>query len=286
MSILFGLHGGIGNSLFCLPAIKALSRLASVNLCVEGDYDMTALWSRCCYVEKVYGPKDSLPRADDYMTGQYVPAAFRGKPVQFCGWPRGESQYARPEWAQIKLKAVGDERKETVVDWLDRSSKNAPDIDFALIPCGKPGSEWQRKKWDGFLQLANRLESRGKTVRAFGQREEICASGLLGWWDGPRSLAALPDYLLRCRVAVCTDSGIGHLASSLGIPVVMLFTATSQVKGEPVGDVFKIVSEGLPCAPCQSTPRWGACLDWRCRRIAVERVEKEAINLLTGTNTM
>jgi glycosyl transferase family 9 (putative heptosyltransferase) len=277
--IMFGLHGGIGNSLFCLPAIKALARTDKVSLCVEGDYDMTELWRRCTYAHKVYGKGNVIPNADRYITGQYVPSQFRGRHVEFCGFPRGTSVYAKSEWAQIKGKACGDERKENVSDWICPQLGIPKDIDFALIPCGKPDEEWSRKKWGGFHQLALKLESLGNAVRAFGQADEIREASLQGWWEGPRKLQALPEALLRCRVAICNDSGIGHLACSLGLPSVFIFTATCTKKGEPVGP-HHILSKRLPCAPCQSSPRWGACLDWRCRTIAVDDVAEIAIKML------
>jgi hypothetical protein len=277
--ILFGLSGGIGNSLFCLPAIKALSRADKISLVVDGDYDMEMLWRRCAYTEKVYGPKSKLPKSDRYITGQYVPASFRGLPVEFCGWPRQTSVYDKPEWAQIKGKSCGDEQAEDVSDWTGYE-KVSSDIDFAIIPCGKPGDEWSRKKWAGFYELACRLESDGHSVRAFGQADEIKDAGLQGWWDGPRRLEALPDALRRCRVSVANDSGIGHLACSLGIRTVMLFTATSPIKGRPLGP-HRIVALRPPCSPCQSTPRWAACRDWRpCQEIGADGVYKEAVDFL------
>lgn len=276
--ILFGLGGGIGNCLFALPAFKALSRHDQVSLVVDADYDCVELFSRCVYVKKVYSAKDKLPKADRYLTNQYVPAAFRGKPVEFCGYPRGTSVYAKPEWAQIKGKACGNEEKEDVSGWIKTGSEEK-NIDFALIPCGKPGDEWSRKRWPGFHSLARTLESRGYSVRAFGQRQEISDSGLLENWSGHRNIQDLVEYLRKCRVAVCNDCGIGHLASSLGVRSVFIFTSTSVVKGQPLG-WHKIISNKMTCSPCQSTPRWAACQNWQCRDIAVEVVAAEAEKML------
>lgn len=276
--ILFGLHGGLGNMLFALPAIKALSRIDTVDLYVEGDNAGCAeLFSRCRYVRNVYG-RGEIPK--EPYTARFigdVPPALNG-PWKRCGWPRPSSPwYPRPEWAQIKKECLGNETEEDVSDWIEVPREKQ--IDFALVPGCKPGGVWERKRWPGFYQLALALESQRFSVEAFGQREEIEEAKLSGWWKGKRDLLGVADGLARARVAVSTDSGIGHLASSLGTPCVFIFTATSPVKGRPLGP-HRIVSRRLPCAPCQSTPRWQECRDWRCQAIKVEEVMAVAVGLL------
>lgn len=275
--ILFGLHGGIGNSLFCLPAIKALSRTDEVRLVVEGDYDMARMWGRCRYSTAVYEKADSPPPAKSFV-GQYTPIQLRGRNPKFCGWPHGTSNYHHPEWAQVKFKAVGDYEKEDVSDWFEGEMPEK-EVDFALIPCGKPGDEWSRKKWSGFYMAASCLEGEGYSVEAFGTQDDVRNAGLQGWWRGHYDLEKLPLRLLRCKVAISTDSGVGHLASSLGIPTIMLFTATSHVKGQPLGP-HRLITRSLPCAPCQSTDRWKKCFDWECGRISADPVVEEAIDFL------
>lgn len=270
--ILFALTGGIGNAIFALSAIKYFSRVAPVGLVVECDYDARKLFERCDYVKKVFARNDTLPRPTRAFCCYGVPAVFKGLKFEFVGWPKGTVAYERPESDQILLSSVGGIPKVDVTDWCRGLSKEKS-VDVALIPCGKPGAEWERKKWKGFHDLAQLLELAGKSVEAFGRTEEIEEAGLKTWWNGPRSLESLPDQLARCRVAVSNDCGPGHIASSIGVPTVMLFTATSPVKGRPVGP-HRIVATGCERAPrgCQSTPRWTACLDQTCRDIRVADV--------------
>lgn len=277
--ILFGLAGGLGNGLFALPALKKLSRLDSVALYVEDDYSTAELWSRCRYATRVYGRNNTLPRAAQYLAGQYIPGAMLGLPVQRCGWPEGTSNYKWPEWDQIARLACGSASAEDVTDWCEIRSEK--EIDFALIPGGKPGDEWSRKKWPGFYQLALALENQRYSVEAFGLRYEIDEAKLRGWWQGPRAIQNMPDVLARCRVAVTNDCGIGHLASSLGIPTVMIFTATSPVKGRPMGP-HRIIARGCERMPrgCQSTEVWRECAKWVCREIPVEEAARAGIDFL------
>lgn len=278
MTILFGLNGGLGNMLFSLPAIKALSRTREVHLYVEGDNPGSAeLFSKCRYVTRVYGRGHRITQHyEDRLCADAMPE--ENGPWTSCGWPRPASpHYPWSESDQILRMAAHQKERENVSDWIDVPKEK--EIDFALIPGCKPGNEWSRKKWDGFYQLALALESQRFSVEAFGQRSEIHESGLLGWWKGARDLRALPDALARCQVAVSTDSGVGHLASSIGVATVMLFTATSPIKGRPLGP-HKTLTLGLQCAPCQSTERWRECRDWRCRAIPVEKVIRAAVDFL------
>lgn len=279
--ILFGLSGGLGNCVFALPAIKYFSRVAPVGLVVDCDYDAEKLFGRCAYIKKVYKKSDPLPRPTRAFACYSVPASMRGMNIEFVGWPRGTSVYERSEADQILLRSVGGTPNVDVTDWCDGGSPEKS-VDVALIPCGKPGDEWLRKRWSGFLALAQKLEADGKSVEAFGQQQEIDDSGLKGWWRGPHKLERLPDALRRCRMAVANDCGPGHLASSLGVPTLMLFTATSPIKGRPVGP-HRIIATGCEVAPkgCQSTPTWSRCTDWKCQGIGVDRVRAEVEQMLS-----
>jgi ADP-heptose:LPS heptosyltransferase len=105
----------------------------------------------------------------------------------------------------------------------------------------------------------------GRRVAVFGLDQDDTGA-ITGEHIDTREIATLPDALAGCRVIIGTDSGVTHLASSLGVPVVVVYTATSPIKGDPVGMNRKIFKP-LPCSPCQSTPGWQGCNDWRCRDI-------------------
>lgn len=280
--ILIGLTGGIGNALFALPMIKRFSRADTIGLVVSCDCDAEALFARCSYTKRVYGRRDPLPKSSRFIACYSVPGAMRGHRVELVGWPKGTFQYSRPEWQEIKVRAGCGDGPEDVTDWC-HGLKHDKSVDVGIVPCGKPGDEWSRKKWSGFLELARALEAKGKSVEAFGIMNEIESAGLKGWWRGPHKLDQLPDALARCRVVVANDCGPGHLSSSIGVPTLMLFTATSPVKGQPVGP-HRIIATGCARAPrgCQSTPIWQACTDWKCEEISLARVLEETMSMLSN----
>jgi ADP-heptose:LPS heptosyltransferase len=288
MKTLFGLHGGLGNSIFCLPAIKSLHRNGDdVSLCVQGDYEMVELWRRCVYVQEVFGPSQDLPAFDLYLCGQYLPSSMHGRDVRYCGFPKGTTKYERPEWEQIMRRAECRSIFPDVVDWIrDHGEGQSFDFlwDIGIVPGCKPGDEWSRKTWPGMSSIASVFREQDLSVAAFGLREDFeKVPALLKYHVGPYPLERMPEHLRRCRVIVGTDSGIVHLASSLGVPCVVIYTATSPIKGDPVGDPATIrkISLNIPCSPCQSTPRWKECTNWICRQIPVADVVSAAYDLLS-----
>lgn len=278
--IIFGLGGGIGNAIFALPTIKRFSRADSVGLSVDCDYDASALFARCSYIKKVYWRGDTLPKASRYLVPYAVPDSMRGRPVEFIGWPRGISDYPHPEWKQIKMKSGAGDAYEDTTDWCE-GLRGEKDHDVALIPCGKPGDEWSRKKWPNFFALAKMLEHAGLKIRSFGKSDEIKEARLESYWSGDTKLEKLPDEIHKCRVAISNDCGPGHLASSIGVPTVMIFTATSPIKGQPIGP-HRSISIGCKTAPrgCQSTVLWKACSRWTCQNVSPEQVLSHAMELI------
>jgi hypothetical protein len=59
----------------------------------------------------------------------------------------------------------------------------------------------------------------------------------------------------------------------------MIYTSTSEVKGEGVGRPFVRIVEDLTCHPCQATGRWAACTQWRCQEIKVDRVVNKVVGM-------
>jgi heptosyltransferase-2 len=68
---------------------------------------------------------------------------------------------------------------------------------------------------------------------------------------GSTTLRQTMALLSRCRLLVCNDSGVMHLASSLQVPLVALFGPQSPVKFAPWGEKCRVVYKGFPCSPCK-----------------------------------
>ena len=282
MTSLFLLSGGIGNQLFALPAIKSLSEKGPVYLYVEGDYATAELFSRCRYVTRTYGSGSNVPDVDSYFSGYWILPKFARKPVKLCGWKRGEKEYARPEWQQILVNAGFPGERIDVSDWMPHSGLPVR-WDVGIVNGAKPGPEWTRKRYPRMNDVASALSCAGLRIAIFGQRVDFPEPMPGEDLRDRTTLVELADALRQCRVVVGSDSGALHLASSLGVPVVAVYTATNPTKGDPLGKAVKI-AKGCERAPkgCQSTATWNACVDWTCRDILPSKIVRAAEGILEG----
>ena len=102
------------------------------------------------------------------------------------------------------------------------------------------------------------LNQRGFLVAITGSRaDQALAADILSRSRAPvlnlvgrTSLAQLAGILRTTRLAVTTDTGAMHLATSLGTPVVALFGPTAPWRTGPFGAGHRVVRLGLACSPC------------------------------------
>lgn len=99
---------------------------------------------------------------------------------------------------------------------------------------------------------------------------------------GTASLWQSAAILSRSRLFIGTDSGLLHLASAVGTPVVALFGAGIEAKWAPRGSRSRILNHHLSCSPCTRfgyTPR--CPIHVQClREISVDEVARAAQELL------
>ncbi len=110
-----------------------------------------------------------------------------------------------------------------------------------------PGSGSAIKNWpaENFIQLADSLQHAGdwQPVFLLGEAEADWAKH----WQMPWLVIAQPDLaqaagiLTAARLYIGNDSGISHLAASLGIPVVVLFGPSDPVGWGPRGKNVRIL---------------------------------------------
>lgn len=280
MKIAIGITSGLGNGVYMLPAIKALALLGhQVVLHVATDFPTLDVWKRCIHAEDVV-PAHAAVNGTPAYCGPYYPQPWQGV-VKFTQMRL--QQIHQCEWrSNLRIAELygWHGKPPDVSDWC-RDLDRTPKWDVGIINTSKPGP-WLRKRWPAMSHVANHFVRTGKKVAVFGlEGDEI--SGLAGEQVDTRKIAALPDALAGCKVVIGTDTGPAHLASSLGVPTVMVYTATSEIKAEPVCQPnIRIRPEGLHCYPCVSTPKWQACKAWYCHRIDPWRVIRAAEELLNA----
>ncbi|MGE0351663.1 MAG: glycosyltransferase family 9 protein [Gemmatimonadales bacterium] len=127
-----------------------------------------------------------------------------------------------------------------------------------------PGAAHATKQWPaaGWQVLVDRLESEGwdsVVVGGPGDREMAAAVAR----DRPRTAIAAGEFglqgtgalLERARVLVSGDTGVMHMGTGVGTPVVALFGPTVREFGFfPYSPQARVIQQSLPCRPCTA---WG-----------------------------
>jgi heptosyltransferase-2 len=128
-----------------------------------------------------------------------------------------------------------------------------------MILC--PGAEFgPAKRWPArhFAALARALTARGNAVwlvgaaadRGLGEEIAQLAAGEALNLCGRTDLAAAIDLVSVARCVVTNDSGLMHVASALGRPLVALYGSSSPAHTPPLSARARIVSLRLDCSPC------------------------------------
>ena len=139
------------------------------------------------------------------------------------------------------------------------TSINSPPL-LALAP----GARWATKCWpvESFARLAKEAsEKMGATLVILGGPSESSLAQKLCDQIKPQvpvinsvghlSLMESGALLQQCQSLVSNDSGLMHMATALGVPVVAIFGPTAEEFGfYPFQSPSRVVSHPLPCRPC------------------------------------
>lgn len=141
----------------------------------------------------------------------------------------------------------------------------------AIVPAGAPllavapGARHGPKRWpvESYAEVTRRFleQGLGRIALVGGpDEEELCAriaaelrpSPLV--LAGDQDLRTLAAVLESCRMLLCNDSGLMHLAEAVGTPVLAVFGPTSRELGFfPRHPYSRVVEQTLPCRPCSRT---------------------------------
>jgi heptosyltransferase II len=125
-----------------------------------------------------------------------------------------------------------------------------------------PGARWKTKIWD-----KEKFAETGKILsEQFSAKILLCGDESdrerIGWIGNfirkDKSINALnlplnhlAGVIHRCTVFISNDSGLMHLASSLGIPTIAIFGPTHPKLGfAPLGLMDRVLMVGEKCSPC------------------------------------
>ena len=164
-----------------------------------------------------------------------------------------KQQHAVQRQKQLFATSFGYQSSETV-DWglpIEISGGNKIALIHGTTWISK---EWPIEYWQELVRLV-RVDGYEPVVPAGNDTECSRAELILGDGSGEvlsgLTLAQLAKALASCKGAVSVDTGLGHLAPALGLPVVGLFGATRPGLTGIIGlSSEMIVSDHLLCIPC------------------------------------
>lgn len=144
--------------------------------------------------------------------------------------------------------------RERAARWLaERGLEGKP---LAVLAPGAAHftKRWPRERW---IALAQRLRQQGYVLVAVGGAEDRAAAEALAPLAtdaaGECTLQETGALLARARVAISGDTGVMHMATGVGTPVVALFGPTVEQFGFfPYRARATVLQRGLDCRPCSA----------------------------------
>jgi heptosyltransferase-2 len=202
--------------------------------------------------------------------------------IRQMGWNEGEAP-------PIRLQ-VGDRHSSWASSALEQINGRRTGPLVGICPGAIYGPA---KRWgiEGFRAVAHEVATKMEgAVVLVGTKEEGEALGDL-WREirgsllnlmGMTDIGGLAAVLALCDAVVANDSGVMHLASVLGTPVVAIFGSTDPKATRPLGP-HRIVKKDVECAPCLK--RVCPTGTYQClRSITPAQVIKQLYNVLRSNS--
>jgi lipopolysaccharide heptosyltransferase II len=199
-------------------------------------------------------PKHKLARATLISTK----VDFYGRPVAVAEryFEAARSLDVRPD-GQPPQFFLSMAARDRVDRWLAEK-----DLGNARLAALAPGAAHATKRWPvaHWVGLAQRLRADGYAIVAVGGPDDrglarqLAAGGVAESAAGEFSLQETGALLARSRVLVSGDTGVMHMATGVGTPVVALFGPTVEQFGFfPYRAPSIVLQRELACRPCSST---------------------------------
>ncbi len=128
-----------------------------------------------------------------------------------------------------------------------------------------PGAAYgSAKEWfpERYGELAVRISKEmGARILILGSISDREAASRISHIAGPgvidltgrTTLGQATGLLARCRLFITNDSGLMHVASALGVPLVAIFGSTDPRRTGPLHKESRVLHKSVPCGPCLKT---------------------------------
>ncbi len=167
--------------------------------------------------------------------------------VRRAGIPAADADFGLPRLATV----------QTRMDDLLQARGLQGNTLIAIAPGAKrPTNRWPAER---FVEVGRMLADSGSAVVliAGGAEAQLCedVASRIGAhahsFAGHLSLPESIELLRRCRLLICVDSGVQHLAAAVGTPCISLFSSREiQGKWYPFGSRNVVLQKWVPCHTC------------------------------------
>ena len=154
---------------------------------------------------------------------------------------------------------LDSESEATAAAWLSRADVGTRRPFVAVAP----GAAHATKRWpaDRWVELVRQVADTCADIVALGGPEDVAVSAEIAARSGTSVASAAGDLSLqetgavlkRAAALISGDTGVMHMATGVGTPVVALFGPTVRQFGFfPYGAPASVVQRDLDCRPCSS----------------------------------
>ncbi|NOY53535.1 MAG: glycosyltransferase [Deltaproteobacteria bacterium] len=278
--ILIVMEEGIGNMIMLTPAIRAIKKVRpDLPIHILGRYPALEVIEGWDLVDRILTEPDEIIYETVFYTiwsqknrehhGKYLHAHCRQEGTIAYNDPTlHESEYHMEIARHFGYTGPLPEPFCPVSEVAYPFPEEKPVI--GLADTYLSNGAWNRKSWPHYRPLAAELIRQGFSVALFGGKDEADRFRPEEWPEGiidlqgKYTVAESAQLMKACSIIVVNDSGPAHMAAAVGARTVTLFGATRIDKNRPLGPHVKVMTGNLTCSPCQYTPAWQKCHDWKC----------------------
>jgi ADP-heptose:LPS heptosyltransferase len=128
--------------------------------------------------------------------------------------------------------------------------------------CNKE-NDYRRWPKEYFVELINDLVTQGRKILLFSGPDEIEETAWIYnnindkdkiFFVKEKSLKNVGTLIARCKIFICTDSALGHIAAVLRVETLAIFGPAQASRTRPYGKYGHYIFLNLPCSPCLKYP--------------------------------
>jgi ADP-heptose:LPS heptosyltransferase len=170
---------------------------------------------------------------------------------------------------------VNKENKEFANKWYKENKISNRDFLVGIHPGCKKITKYRRWSTENFVKIINNLIKLKKKILLFTGPDEIeDVTWIYNQYKEKgkiflikeKSLKHAAALIAKCRMFICTDSGLGHIAAASKVPTLAIFGPAQPSRTRPYGKYGHYISSDLPCSPCLKYPFQSSSNKIKCKK--------------------